>query len=662
MQASEADGLPEQAFEQCHIPSLLVTLAQLTGRMDLLNDRWRPRYIPYTDQHGGGLSPGEIAEVAVAVRELLPTVAGRAASEFPPPSEASLRKMMDFVAGTAIPERYVALLEEELGLGSVAERAETKSTSATPKSRSVLVIGAGMSGLTAGVRLKQAGYRFTIIERNDDIGGTWFANTYPGCRVDSQNHLYSLSFFPNYGWPHRYSTQPALHAYFRKLADRYDLWPHIELSTQVRSARYDEERMIWRVRLQRGGEPEHEIAVDAIVSAVGQLNRPFIPEIPGQQSFGGPQFHSATWRDDVDLRDKRVAVVGTGASAFQLIPEVAKVARKLSVFQRTAPWISPTPDYHREVGEGQRWLFENLAFYANWYRFWLFWTMTEGAMPALKLDPAWNAGDGSLSASNQRIRNALIDNIRRQLHDRPDLIDKVVPKSPFGGKRTLRDDGRWFDTLKRDNVELITEAIRELTSDAIVTKDGATHPADVIIYGTGFHASRFLEPTEIIGRDGRELTKLWAGDPRAYLGITVPGFPNFFMIYGPNTNLVAQGSIVFFSECSMRYIMGCLDLLERQGAAAMEPRAEVHDAYNLRVDEENRKMAWGLPGITNWYKSASGRVSQNWPFPLLEYWQLTQAPTPDDFAFSGRADELKRPDRSQACDTNFTSRYADNPS
>jgi 4-hydroxyacetophenone monooxygenase len=630
--------LLERAVAEAHLPSLIVTLAQLAGRDDLLREAWRPRYIPYADPRTGGLSDAAQADFASVARTLIPSLIGRSPSDFDPPGPARLKALMDFVAGVEIPERYLPLLRDELGLGRRAHPAPAPD----PRFK-VLVIGAGMSGLLAGVKLKEAGYDFEILERSDDVGGTWHANTYPGCRVDSQNHLYCYGFHPNHDWPHRFSTQDALKAYFRGVADHYGLWDHIHLRTALESATFEEAEGLWSVRTAGPAGQARTWQANAVISAVGQLNRPKIPAIAGQDRFEGPQFHSATWRHDVDLAGKDVAVVGTGASAFQLIPGVAEQAYRLTVFQRSAPWVSPTPDYHLEVGEGQKWLFKHLPFYANWYRFWLFWTMTEGAMPALKLDPAWKADDGSLSASNQRIRNALVERMRVQIGDRVDLIEKVIPTAPFGGKRTLRDNGLWIETLKRDNVELVTGRIAELTERAVVTEDGVAHPADVVIYGTGFEASRFLEPARIVGRGGVELSELWAGDPRAYLGMTVPGFPNFFCIYGPNTNLVAQGSIVFFSECSVRYILGALRMLRDRGAATMEPKTDVHDAYNERVDAENAQMAWGLPGVTNWYKSETGRVSQNWPFPLVDYWNLTQAPEAGDFIFAAQTADAPSP-------------------
>ena len=628
------DGTIELALRQAHIPSLIVTLAHLTGRMDLLRDDWRPKYLAYTDQQAGGLSEEKQAELRGVARTLIPTLVKNAGAKAPDTSAVDLHALMDFVAGMKIPARYLPLLEDELGL--TINPAKRQIASSAESRRKILVVGAGMSGLLAGIRLKQAGYDFQIIERNGEVGGTWAVNTYPGCRVDSQNHLYSYSFFPNHDWPHRFSTQDALKKYFEDAVDRFDLRQRIRLETALVSARFDEKSERWIATTVTGSDAPQDTEFDAIITAVGQLNQPKFPPFPGRTEFLGPQFHSATWRHDVDLRGRNVAVIGTGASAFQLIPAVAQQAKSLTIFQRTAPWVSPTPDYHSEVGEGQQWLFKNLPYYASWYRFWLFWTMAEGVMPALKIDPEWTATDGSISASNQKIRNALIERMRVQVDSRTDLLEKIVPKSPFGGKRTLRDNGRWIETLKRPNVDLVTTKIAKITSDSVITADGKEHPADVIIYGTGFEASRFLQSAKIYGRGGVELNERWGGDPKAYLGMTVPDFPNLFCVFGPNTNLVAQGSIIFFSECSVEYIVKCLDMLEEQGAATMEPKRDVHDEYNARVDAENNRMAWGMEGVTNWYKSDSGRVSQNWPFPLVDYWTLTRAPNPDDFVFTDK--------------------------
>jgi 4-hydroxyacetophenone monooxygenase len=542
--------------------------------------------------------------------------------------------MMDFVAGAQIPERYVPFLMEELGIAvedSRVPRWETPRLKDAAANMKVVIIGAGLSGLLSGIRLSQAGVPFEIIEKNPDVGGTWFENAYPGCRVDNPNHMYSFSFEPNHHWPQHFSTQPVLLAYFRRMAEKYGLRKHIRFETTVTEAKWDESSARWRVRIRDKDGKEETLEPNAIISAVGQLNQPRIPEFKGQDKFKGPAFHTARWRHDIDFTGKRVAVIGTGATAFQVIPEIAPQVEQLLVFQRSAPWLGPTPDYHKDVGEGKKWLLEHIPYYDKWYRFFLFWTLTDGILDAVTIDPSWNDTSKSVSPMNDMLRGMLIEKITEQAPHRPDLIEKVVPDYPFGTKRSVRDNGVYIAALARPNVELITTGIREFSANGIVTEDGVEHEVDVIIYGTGFYASDFLRTYRIVGRDGVELHERWKGDARAYLGMTIPGFPNFFCIYGPNTNIVVNGSIIFFSEASVRYIVNALKLLAETGAKSMEVREDLHDDFNRRVDEENKKMAWGLPDAKSWYKNQFGRVSQNWPWRLVDYWNATIAPNPKDF-------------------------------
>jgi 4-hydroxyacetophenone monooxygenase len=277
------------------------------------------------------------------------------------------------------------------------------------------------------------------------------------------------------------------------------------------------------------------------------------------------------------------------------------------------------------------WLLEHVPYYDKWYRFWLFWMVTDGLLPMVTAEPGWSGPPTAVGRANAEFRELIAAALALQAQDRPDLVTKIVPTYPVGGKRALLDNGVWVAALKRPNVELVTDKITRITPKGLVTADGAEHEVDVIIYGTGFHASKFLAPMKIRGRGGRDLHESWGGDARAYLGMTTPGFPNFFMIYGPNTNIVVNGSIIFFSECAVRYIVGCLRLLAETGAAAMEPKKDVHDAFNIRVDEANKGWAWGSPNVTSWYKNEFGRVSQNWPFGLIDYWRATLGPNPDDF-------------------------------
>ncbi len=296
--------------------------------------------------------------------------------------------------------------------------------------------------------------------------------------------------------------------------------------------------------------------------------------------------------------------------------------------------MGPTEDYHDPVSPELQWLYAHVPKYSEWNRFWMFWRMGDGALPGVRVDPDWDTTSGSISAVNDFMRVMLGAYIESQFAERPDLLPHVMPTYPPGAKRLLRDNGVWAATLTRDNVELVTEPIREITPTGIVTTDGVEHPVDVIVYGTGFRASEFLTPLQVTGTGGLDLHEQWAGDTRAYLGITIPGFPNLFCLYGPNTNIVINGSIIYFSECGVRYILGCLELLLRTRHHALEVRKDVHDEFNERVDAENRQMAWGWSSVNSWYKNDLGRVAQNWPFTLLEYWQRTLAPDPDDYTFS----------------------------
>jgi 4-hydroxyacetophenone monooxygenase len=623
---------------EAHLPALLMSLVHLTGDASLLTPERRPEYVFMADGKLGGYSPEVQADIRARAKAAI--LAHLAGAPLPPrPSPATVRRMMDWVAGADIPDNYAAFLNEELALDGVDPKAPDWSSPSLQRAAAgmkVIVVGAGMSGLLTGIRLKQAGVPFEIIEKNANAGGTWFENVYPGCRVDNPNHMYSYSFEPNDDFPQYYSTQPVLLSYFQRVAERHALREHIRFETTVEEAVWDEARSLWHVAVTGKDGARETLEANALVTAVGQLNRPRYPDIEGVETFDGPSFHSARWRHDVELAGKRVAVIGTGASAFQFVPEIAPDVAHLDIYQRTPPWPLPGPTYHHDVPEGKKWLLKHVPYYGKWYRFWLFWMLTDGIIPAVTADEGWNGPPEAVGQANAELRAMLVEAIRAQAPDRPDLIEKLIPSYPIGGKRALVDNGVWVEALKRDNVELITDGIERITPHGIVTRDGAEHPADVLIFGTGFHASRFLWPMKIIGRGGADLQATWNGDPRAYLGMTTPGFPNLFMIYGPNTNIVVNGSIIFFSECSVRYIVGALKLLAETGAASMEVRKDVHDAFNAKVDAANAKMAWGSPHVSSWYKNAAGRVTQNWPFPLVDYWNATVAPNREDFILGAR--------------------------
>ncbi len=631
----------DEALAAAHLPALLMALVHLTGDAGLLTAERRPVYVPMGDNTLGGYPQSVQDDIRARARAAIAAYLDGAPLP-PAPSPAAVRRMIDWIAGVDIPADYAAFLTDELGLGETTTKAPDWSSAklkAAAKAMKVVVVGAGMSGLLAGIRLKQAGVDFTIVEKNADVGGTWLENVYPGCRVDNPNHMYSYSFEPNHDFPQFYSTQDVLLAYFRKIADKHDLRTHIRFATTVEEAVFDEASATWRIEVKTGQGASEFLTANALITAVGQLNRPRYPDIAGLETFDGPSFHSARWRRDVELAGKRVAVIGTGASAYQFVPEIAGKVAHLEVFQRTPPWTFPSPTYHHDVPEGKKWLLEHVPFYGKWYRFFLFWMLTDGFYEGVKADPAWAGGPNAVSAANDMVREMVSQAIRAQAPDKPDLLAKLVPDYPVGGKRPLLDNGVWIAALKRPNVDLVTEPIARIAPEGVVTADGQAHPADVLIFGTGFHASRFLWPMRIKGRGGKELHEVWDGEPRAYLGMTAPGFPNLFMLYGPNTNIVVNGSIIFFSECSVRYVVGCLKLMAETGSATLEVRRETHDAFNAKVDAGNAQMAWGQPGFTSWYKNATGRVTQNWPFPLVDYWNATVAPNPADFLLEAKVGE-----------------------
>ncbi len=611
-------------------------IAWLTGDLSLLRDELRPDPDRLLEPEAG-LTAEAMALGRQLAYEALVRFRDSGAHELAPLSDEELRPLLQFLAagsGDGIDD-YALLLEEELGLEDLRAPDWSKQALAPDRPFSVAVIGAGMSGLLAAYRLKQAGIDFVVLEQADDVGGTWLKNQYPGCRVDVTNLFYSYSFEQRDDWPQLFSSQPELLGYFRNFADRAGIRDHVRFATEVRSASWDDERHEWQLEVgpAHGRDPSGEtLVVNAVISAVGQLNRPQLPNIEGVGRFAGPAFHTAEWDDTVDLAGKRVAVIGTGGSAMQVIPSIAAEVARLDVYQRTPAWLIPTPDYTSDVSAEQSWLFENLPAYANWNRLWTFWRNVEGLLPAGRVDESWDReANNSVGGVNELARILMQAYIEAEFANHPDLLTRVIPDYPVAAKRMIRDDGSWAAALSRDNVELVTDPIAEITPTGIRTANGREREVDVIVYGTGFSASEFLMPMKVTGRMGTDLQEQWSGTASAYLGITMPNFPNLFCLYGPNTNIVINGSIIYFSECEVFYVQQCLKALLADGHAALDCRPEVLDRYQRWVDEGNRSMAWGVSDVNTWYKNKEGKITQNWPFSLLDYWTQTRDVNLEDF-------------------------------
>ncbi len=467
----------------------------------------------------------------------------------------------------------------------------------------VAVIGAGFGGIGAGMRLLGDGRPdFLIFDRGDDVGGTWRDNTYPGCACDVPSHLYSLSFLPNPDWTHAFSPQREIWDYLRRAAADAGLTAHLRLDHEVRGADWDAAAGRWVLDTSRGS-----YTADVLVAAGGPLTEPSVPKLPGLETFGGEVFHSARWNHDYDLTGKRVAVVGTGASAVQFVPRIAPDVARLHVFQRTAPWVVPRRD--RPFTTRQRRRFARSPAARRLARATVYWgreAQATGFLHPLVM--------GAAEAISRR-------HLRRSVAD-PALRTALTPAYRMGCKRVLLSDD-YYPALARDNVELVTDTITEVREDAVVTADGTVRPVDAIILGTGFHVTDMPMAQQIRGRDGRSLAEAWAGSMRAYKGSAVAGFPNLFLVLGPNTGL-GHNSVVFMIECQLDYLLGMLRHLDRAGGGTLEPSPGAQAAYVRRIDRRMAGTVWSRGGCRSWYIDATGRNSAIWPGYTWSYWLRTR--------------------------------------
>lgn len=610
-----------ELVEAAEIHPLLAAIALATG-----NDRYlEPSLAPRLGRRGatlvrnGGLDP----ESLVAAQELATEGLQELLSGSEQTDALPLEHIIGFLA-TDQEGSSADMFLQETGLAAP----EADAVSHDLDGQHAIIIGAGVSGIAAAIRLLERGARVTLLEKNPDVGGTWWENRYPGCRLDTPNFAYSYSFAPRTQLPDHYSRREVILAYIKDVAESHGVRQFVRFSTTATRAVWDEAGAHWTVTYTDALGRSLDVDGNILITAVGQLNRPLIPEFPGLENFRGEVVHSATWPEGLDCTNKRVAVIGTGASGFQIVPAIAEEVRSMKVVMRNPPWLLPTPNYHEPIAGPLEVLLEQAPLYGRMLRFWQFLLSVEAWYPLVQADPEWDA-PGTLSQANHDFREELVEHLRQQLGHSPELFDALTPSYPPGSKRMLRDNGVWAQTLQLPHVDLLTSAISGFDEAGFVTDDGEHHDVDILILATGFRASEFLEPMRITGRDGADLHQVWGGEPRAFVTSMVPAFPNFFMLLGPNSGLAANGSIIFMTEGVVDFLDRVLSLRERH--RAIEVRQDAYAGFTAWVDVGNRRMAWGQPGVSTWYQNASGRVTANWPYPLSEFWRVTHDVSPNDF-------------------------------
>lgn len=549
------------------------------------------------------------------------------------PERDETRRLAEMFAGRPMTDDEFALSAEQLAFSSPIETyAQHREAvrAALPEGFHVLVIGAGFGGIAAAIYLDRLGIPFTIVERQAGIGGTWLANRYPDIRVDITNRFYQYTFEQGYPWKHLFAPGAEVRDYIEHVADKFGVADRLRSGVEVKRAVWSEERQAWDVDYVQGGEAG-TIRANAIVSAAGLFNRPLIPNIPGLDSFAGTSFHTTAWPEDLDVAGKRIVVIGTGSTGAQLVPRIAKTAGHVTVFQRSANWVQPAVDYHDRVPEGQQWLLENVPYYANWVCFGFHWHSTQDLPGYQEVDPEWRAR-GGINARNAKLREHLVASIRERLGGDEELLAKCIPDHAPWTRRMVKDNG-WYEALRRPNVELVAQGVDRIEPDAVIAADGSRHPADIIVLSTGFVTEDYLWPVDYVGRGGEPISEAWRADgARAYLGLTMPGFPNLFMLYGPNSQ-PRSGSMPKWLEVWGRYAAKGIATMIERGATSVEVSRDKFDAYNADIDAAARSLIWESAGKSSYYINRFGRTSVNMPWRAERYYRHVGSFDPADYRF-----------------------------
>ena len=497
------------------------------------------------------------------------------------------------------------------------------------------MIGGGVSGICAGIELGKLGIDYTLFEKNEDFGGTWFENRYPGCGVDTPSLTYTFSCRPN-DWSMYFPLRDEIEGYLLDTAREFGLYDKARFRTHVEEARWNTATDQWDVTITTPDGKRETHSADYLFSAVGILNIPKYPQIDGLDEFAGEVYHTSRWPAEADLSGKRVAVIGNGASGMQVAPAIADEVSRMTIFARSKQWAAPFPQFRKKVPEGVRYLMQVVPLYRAWLEQRLSWTFNDRVHGTLFRDPEWEHPERAVNEINDAHRRVFTRYVEEQLQDRPELIERVLPEYPPFAKRMLLDNG-WFRTIKKPHVDLIPEHLAKVEGNTLSTSSGETVEADVIILATGFQTTNVLGSYDIVGREGQLLRDHWGEDnASAYLGTLVPGFPNFFILLGPNVGSGHGGSMIRNIENQMHFAGQVVQCAEAQEASTVEVKETAYTDYSRRIDDAHDRLVWTHPGTENWYRNSQGRVVAITPWRNDAFWRMTRSPDEADLQFDHR--------------------------
>lgn len=606
---------------------LLAVLAQVTGDTGVL-DRYEGAisHVPDAPEMAGVT---DHATAAAIVAELTVALAVGKAPGLAPDDPELFARLVPLALGVAPGDEFLPMLLEQGGFHPA--QPVLPRTVPLPRTLDVAIVGGGLAGIAAAMAAEREGVSYEVLERNDELGGTWLVQTYPGVGVDTPSSYYSLSSELNSDWTSYYPKGGEYQAYLQAVVDKHGIRRHTRFGTTVESLVWNETEHRWAVHARAADGTVSVTHAATVVTALGYLNRPQFPRVEGRDSFAGVSVHSGEWDPELDLTGKRVAVIGAGCTSAQIVDSIVDDVAHLTLFQRQPHWVAPRKRDSDAVPAHHRWLSRHVPFYANWLRLKAFWGSADSAYPVVIVDPEWAPTHLSISRANDMLLQDCLAYIDRTFGAGSDLAAKVTPDfAPFG-KRIIRDPGGYYAALTRDHVDVLVTEPARIVPEGIVTPDGALVEVDVIVYATGFHLD-FLSTMDIRGRDGRALVDEWSGNPRAYRGGTVPGFPNLFVTSAPNTNPSHGAGNNFGIEVAVHYFTECLHLLAERGARSLEPTREAYEAYVDEIDRAMENTVWRhTPSAHTYYRNDSGRVIVASPWRLVDVWQQHRTPIEEHF-------------------------------